>query len=244
MARLSEVARPFLISVVVEREPERIRAALESSRAGGAGAVELNLAQIAAGDLGAVREIAAACELPVYTACRSAGFMRVYGFDSGLDALDDAARTERQLAMLGPCCAVDVEFEGSTAVIEHVHAMGFEAIVSRHAEGPLTAGETLVLARRMSECGADFVKIIQRHSAAVDRAELWRAAMFLREHLAVPFVLLSMGPGEMFVRWMACHLGSSYAFVRPPGATRYYAGHPPLDEMRALWSVLPPDRVR
>lgn len=244
MARLSNLPRPFLVSVITEREPEQIRAALEASRQEGAATAELNLAQIAAADLETVGGIASSCGMPVYTACRSAQFMRVYGFDSGLDALTDTARMERQLAMLGPCCAVDVELEGPTEAIGRVHAMGFEVIVSRHTETMLTAAETLALAQGMEASGADLVKIILRYSAPDERAALWRASMLLQQKLRVPFTLLAMGPGGMFLRWMACHLGSSYTFVRPPGAAHYYAGHPPLDQMRALWRALPPDSVR
>lgn len=112
-------------------------------------------------------------------------------------------------------------------------------MISCHTGNALSAGQVLRLAGVMRDRGTDLIKIIQQHKSAEHCPEIWKAAFELRAKLGRPFVLLSSGPGDTLLRWLACHLGSSYAFVRPSGARYFFAGHPPMEAMRQLWRTMP-----
>lgn len=111
MKALSSLARPFLVAVICETEVEAIAAMLDRAAREGADAAELNLAQIEESAVPELRPIVAQSPIPVYTACRHAGFMRVYGIETPLRALTDRRRMERQIELLGASCGIDMELD-------------------------------------------------------------------------------------------------------------------------------------
>jgi hypothetical protein len=268
MQRLSEVVRPLMVSVICDSELSAIERGLEESRRWGAAAVELNLAQVHPNEFSDLKQIVRAHGGPIYTSCRQAKFMAVYGFDpSHLMQLRDEERVERQLTFLDVAVAIDMEFNtfaieqehmpglpretgqlGTSAetacrqraIIDEVHRRGREVVLSCHTGVALNTAETVLLARAMIDRGADIVKLAHAHHEASYCAELWKTSLALEGELQRPFVLLSIGPGSSLFRRLAGHFSSSFVFVRPRCASYFFPSHPTLEEVRQLWELLPP----
>lgn len=270
MTNLTKIPPPFLVSVISDSDPACIDAEITQSNKDGAEAIELNLAQIAERDLPRLKALVVQSTVPVYTTCRRREFMGVYGYDiSQIERLDDEQRLERQMGLLKVGAAIDFEldtFAESGArtlpylpraaqectysdrsvrrqkdIIEAVHALGREVIISCHTGMALSTSETVLLAQVMQERGADVVKIIHKHTDANYCAELWKSILALRSCLRCPFVLSTTGPGSAIMRRIGSHLGCSYTFVRPETARYFYSGHPKLSEMQQLYSLFPPE---
>ena len=243
MKLLSALPRPFLVAVICETEVEAVAALLDCAVREGADAVELNLAQLEESTLPALRSIVARSPIPVYTACREAGFMRVYGIEIPLPVRTGIQRMEMQIDLLGASCGLDVELDPSAPpatvkwLIDKTHGRGCEAVISCHTGKALSAGQAMRLAAEMRDLGGDLIKIVQQHESEEHCPEVWSAAVEMRRTLERPFVLLSSGPGDTVLRWMACYLGSSYTFARPSGARYFFPGHPTILDMRRLYQL-------
>ncbi|HEU5432887.1 MAG TPA: type I 3-dehydroquinate dehydratase [Thermomicrobiales bacterium] len=110
---LTELAKPFIVAVVTDREPAAALATMRLAALEGAQAMELNLPLLADADAGALHELIAAASGSVYTSCRRREFMRVYGVDpTALPAWSDDERMERQLAAVAAGSrAIDIEMD-------------------------------------------------------------------------------------------------------------------------------------
>jgi 3-dehydroquinate dehydratase len=160
--------------------------------------------------------------------------------DMEMDTFDpwrlwDEGRRERELVKLRGISADPIElprecsFEEEAAhrqmeVIEKVHSMGGEALLSCHiltrttTEGILRVGEELV--RR----GADLVKIVVWNDSLYDLCDTLRANVALSERLKVPFKLMSQGEPSKIGRVMFPMFGSAWAFCQQdlkPGGFDY-----------------------
>ncbi|MGD0804883.1 MAG: type I 3-dehydroquinate dehydratase [Candidatus Bathyarchaeia archaeon] len=106
-------------------------------------------------------------------------------------------------------------------VIDKVHSMGGEVLLSAHllirttTEGVLRVGEELV--RR----GADLVKIVVWNDSLYDLSDTLKANVALSERLKVPFKLMSQGEPSKIGRVVFPMFGSAWAFcqqdLRPGG---------------------------
>jgi hypothetical protein len=261
---LCGVQTPLAVSVLCERTAEAQFQAHARSQDEGAGVAEINLAQLPAVELTSLRA-ASWAELPSYVVCRRREFMRVYGSDPAqLDALTDDQRVERQFDQLAWAAGVDIELDifqqgGSSdlpclpagvvgdrdsarrrrELVDAAHRRGKHAVLSCHTGCAPSSDVTLTLAAYMRDSGADACKIIHTHTSPSYVSELVDTVRRL-QCLPVPFVLLSIGPGCLLLRHIACQAGCSYCFGRASGLRHFYGGHPPLTTLRELLRLLPP----
>lgn len=255
---------PFLVSVLCERTAEAQFSAFERSAAEGAGVAEINLAQLA---LGEVQALAAHqwTVLPGYVTCRRREFMRVYGYDpADLEELTDSQRVEREFDQLEWASGIDIELDifeqGGTTdlsclpaqvvgdtesarrrreLVDRAHVRGKQVVLSCHTGCAPSIGIIETLAAYMRDSGADACKIIHTHSDPSYMADVTESVRRLHGSLGIPFVLLSIGPGSLLHRHIACQTGCSYCFGRVSGVAHYYSGHPPLSTLRELSALLP-----
>jgi hypothetical protein len=111
--RLTELPQPYIVAVATDRDLDATAATIALAAEQGAHAVELNLPalhDVANDDL---RALIANAPIPIYTSCRRAPFMRVYGIDPDtLPYWTDAERMERQLEVItAGSCAIDIELD-------------------------------------------------------------------------------------------------------------------------------------
>jgi hypothetical protein len=113
MRRLRDLPRPFIVCVLTDRTGAETVATMRQAYYEGAEAYELNLPAL--GDLEdeGMKRIFNAVDRPVYTSCRRAAFMGVYGMTRDtLPDWDDEERMARQLASLKLGSAgIDIELD-------------------------------------------------------------------------------------------------------------------------------------
>src|SRR6187401_2484912 len=110
MVSLTKLPRPFVVGVVVERNASAATRAAAAAFRTGADTVELNLASLR-DDAGLDRRFFSRFQRPVYTSCRRAPFMAVYGATfARLPVLADEERMARQVALFAHGSAgLDIE---------------------------------------------------------------------------------------------------------------------------------------
>lgn len=252
MVSLTQLRRPFVVGVVVERDYAAAARAAGAAFRTGADAVELNLASLrAAGELD--RSFFSRWRHPVYTSCRRAPFMAVYGEKfSRLPKLTDEARMERQVALIA-CGSAGIDIEADTfapapdewtsdraairrqrAVAEQAHAAGAAVIGSWHPPRKLALPEALRRARALRDRGADFVKIVERVRTRAEALDSLAISLALRDKLGCPFVFLALGSEAAAFRPYMAAFGASYLLARPPVGANRLPAQPLVARARAL----------
>lgn len=251
VVRLSRLRRPFVVSVVVETSMTAARRASSAAFAAGADAIELNLASLRGGmpDPRFFRETPG----PVYTSCRRAGFMRVYGSAfRRSNARSEELRMDLQLAALAAGSAgLDIEADTFAPCADEwtddrpsirrqrqiaaiAHRNGADVIFSWHPPRKLNGSEALRAARSLQARGADFVKIVERVRDAREALDSAAISLKLAEALSVPFIFLPLGPGADRIRPVMTRFGGAYLLSRPPVGSNRLAAQLPVALARAL----------
>jgi len=106
-------------------------------------------------------------------------------------------------------------------VIEQVHAVGAEVLLSCHILIRARAEGILKIGKEMENRGADLVKIVVRNDDFYDLCDTLRANVLLKDNMKVPFKLMSQGEPSKLGRILFPMFGSAWAFcqqdVRPGG---------------------------
>ncbi|MSU46640.1 MAG: type I 3-dehydroquinate dehydratase [Lacunisphaera sp.] len=252
MVSLAQLPRPFVVGVVVERDSAAAARVAAAAFRTGADAVELNLASLR--DNACLdRRFFTRWRRPLYTSCRRAPFMAVYGAAfARLPALSDEARMARQLALLDPGSAgLDIEADTfasncdewtddrtairrQRAVAAAAHRHGAAVIWSWHPPRKLTQTEALRGAWKLRDRGADFVKIVERVRTRAEALDSLAISLVLREKLGRPFVFLALGAEAVRFRPFMTAFGASYLLARPPVGANRLPAQPLVASARAL----------
>jgi hypothetical protein len=252
MVRLAQLPRPFVVGVVVERDPIAAARVTGAAFRTGADAVELNLASLRADALVDAR-LFARWRKPVYTSCRRAPFMSVYGAKfERLPVLSDEERMTRQLALLD-CGSAGLDFEADTfapnpdewtddraavrrqrVIAAAAHARGAAVIGSWHPPRKIALAEALRCARALRARGADFVKIVERVHTRAEALDSLSISLALQEKLDAPFVFLGLGVESTRFRPFMTAFGASYLLARPPVGENRLSAQPLVARARAL----------
>ena len=250
--RLLHLQRPFVVGVVVEKTARAAERAAASAFRDGADAVELNLAPLP-GDAGLDRKFFARLGRPVYTTCRRAGFMRVYGpAFARLPAIPEDERMARQWALVA-AGAAGLDLEADTfapsaqewtsdrgalrrqrELVDAAHRRGAAVICSWHPPRKLTFAEALRAARTLRDRGADFVKIVERVRSAAAARDSVEISVRLAIKLDTPFIFLALGPGAARFRPFMTAFGAAYLLARPPCGSNRLAAQPLVARARIL----------
>jgi hypothetical protein len=252
MVKLVQLARPFVVGVVVERSAAAAAVTAAASFRDGAGAVELNLASLVDRELPA-KAFFTRLDGPVYTSCRRAGFMSVYGVKfARVPIRSEEARMEVQLAALvAGSAGLDLEADtfGATRaewtrdrgalrrqaeVVARTHRARKAVIYSWHPPHKLNGREAGRAIRALRDRGADFVKIVERVRNVAEALDSVRISLQLQEKFDLPFVFLPLGPGALRVRPHMTAFGAAYLLARPPIGSNHLPAQPPVARARAL----------
>jgi hypothetical protein len=252
MVRLADVPRPFVVGVVVERDAAAARRAALAAFRDGAGAVELNLASLVK-DERLPRRFFAGLPGPVYTSCRRAPFMRVYGAKfARIPVRGEETRMDLQLAALAAGSAgLDLEADTfapspdewtrdrralrrQAEVVTGAHRAGKAVIYSWHPGRKLGWTEALRAVNALRARGADFVKLVERVRNIDEALDSVRLSLRLRDRCDFPFVFLPLGLGAEQVRPYMTAFGAAYLLARPPIGSNRLPAQPPVARARAL----------
>jgi 3-dehydroquinate dehydratase len=109
--------------------------------------------------------------------------------------------------------------EKQKRLIDRIHAMGAEVLMSSHAQSEaLPAEETLEHLSDFVSRGVDIPKIVLRAETKAELLEAFRTTVLLKEKLNAPFVHLCSGAYGRLQRYVVPSLGACLTFgVRNPG---------------------------
>ena len=93
------------------------------------------------------------------------------------------------------------------ALIDRLHEMGKEVIMSSHIFRFLPAEKVLAIAREQVRRGADIVKIVAGANSEVEEMENLRITSLLKKELSCPFIFLAAGTHAKIHRMIGPMLG-------------------------------------
>ena len=93
------------------------------------------------------------------------------------------------------------------ALVERIHAMGKEVIISSHIRKFTPAEVVLEVAREQQRRGADIVKIVTAANSDEEEMENLRITALLKKELGMPFLFLSGGSHSKIHRMIGVQLG-------------------------------------
>ncbi len=106
-----------------------------------------------------------------------------------------------------------------TALIERIHSMGAQVVMSSHPQRVMTSDEVVAQLKSFESRGADVVKIVTKADTPDDYAASLRTTMRLRDELKTPFIHLCNGNFGRIQRMAGLSLGVSITF----GVHEYHA---------------------
>jgi len=127
-------------------------------------------------------------------------------------------------------------------VIEEIHSLGGEVLMSAHTRVRLPAEHCVAMAKEIEARGADIVKIVRIDTSYEDLLELLRTTIELKKALKVPFIMMSHGQHAKLARLVCPMLGSMLVFGVQPISPGAFPLQPPLRTLKAVlenvdWSV-------
>lgn len=120
-------------------------------------------------------------------------------------------------------------------IIDQVHEMGGEVLMSSHVWEYMTPEETLAHAKALEARGADFVKIAMCVHNEAEMIEALRATVRVKNELKVPFLHICMGQWGKLLRAVSPMFGSCFALCVQSYTE---AGHKEKPLLRAEKAVL------
>ncbi len=93
------------------------------------------------------------------------------------------------------------------ALIEKIHALGGEVLMSSHTNDNLSVEETLHIAKCHEERGADVIKIVNKTDAIEDLPKSFETIIELNKAAGTNFLYLECGPTEKLIRNLGPQLG-------------------------------------
>ena len=97
--------------------------------------------------------------------------------------------------------------ERQMELIQRIHAMGKEVLISSHVLKFTPAETVLEIAREQQRRGADIVKIVTAANSQEEQMENLRITALLKEELEIPFLFLSGGTHSKIHRMIGAQLG-------------------------------------
>ena len=237
--------RPTLCGIMAGQTPEELIAGAKDLQADGADAIAVELFdfQVEHRNVEAFRRVINSVDLP---------FMFCYYRTDRLDKPSDDKRQEILLQTVEAGAAiVDVmadlydpaprqitynseAIDKQMRLIDKIHSMGAQAVMSAHTQNFLDAEETLKIMQSMEARGADIVKIVNTANNADELAETMRTTMILQEKLTRPFIHLCSGKYRIPHRFIGSLLGASLVFGVHSYNNRYSFPQPLLRNLRQV----------
>ena len=241
MQRLSQLTSPALAGVVKEKSAEAAIAEIKRCTESGAAMIDLHLPCLLQNDEATLREIISASSLPVlalhYNVTydgESAGHSEEERVDlllravrAGAAGIDMQGYTFHRPSKKGFCGEDIYSFtkgdpkeivtDGAVIaaqcdLIDRVHAMGAEVLLSCHPDIPMSATQVVELALFLEQRRPDIVKIVTRANSEEDMLEALRAMLWLRREVRTPVAYHAAGAAGRLTRILNPVLGGHIAF--------------------------------
>ncbi len=120
-------------------------------------------------------------------------------------------------------------------VIDKVHEMGGEVLISSHTWVYMTAEEVLAHTREVEKRGADFVKIAMCVNSEEEAVKAMQTTTIVKNELRIPFLHICMGQHGKLHRAIGPMLGSCFALCVQQYTKAGHKEKPLLSSERAVF---------
>ncbi len=242
MKSFSGQKSPIFLSVIKERTPDAAIAVIKNSIVAGAEGFDLHLPALEEQywNVESLKKIISATDKPILALHYNGDYynrhlghtdeqrieLMLMAVKAGAAAIDIQGYTfEKDMATALDGC--DLPFAGANPkqvtmrkstidkqkeVIDFVHSMGAEVVLSTHVGCMLTSEQALSLAEEIQSRGADVVKIIAKATGQEDIPECLKTVLTLKKHLNKKFTYHLEGKAGKLTRVVAPMLGSYMVF--------------------------------
>ncbi|MBQ6823232.1 MAG: type I 3-dehydroquinate dehydratase [Clostridia bacterium] len=240
MQKLSTLPAPVLAGVVKEKTVSAAKAEIQNCIYSGAAMIDLHLPQLECSDVSSLKKIIAFSKLPILALNyqsydwedqaaaeedRVASLLRAV--EAGARGIDLQGYTYHLPSKQGYCGEAEYSFtQGNPkevvtdpaiiakqcALIEKVHAMGAEVLLSCHPGVPMTAEQVVELALFLEERKPDLLKIVTVATNEEELAESFRAMVLLKKAVQTPVTYHAAGRAGALSRIVNPILGGHIAF--------------------------------
>lgn len=220
-----KLRQPYLAAIVIERTPEACIANVRNAEHEGAVGFMLDLTNLTPAERtpSTLEKIIQSTGRPMMPLVYRSGTMSLDHFP------DESRETEMLKALDAGAAGCDVmgdmydpspreltrnpqAVKKQMRLIEKIHKMGGEVLMSSHLPVALKAEEILEHMQCMQDRGADIVKMVVNADTEAEFLESQRTTLLLKNELKVPFVHLCNGRFGHLQRFTAPLLGAALTF--------------------------------
>ncbi len=213
-------ARPLVVGMTLKRTPSESMYNIKNCIYAGADAVAVQLCKMekqykTKEELS--RVFATAAGRPIYVTnyrwnenadrtyeeCAEELFMAMEAGGTLADVPGDFFCEDKEYQMTDDAEAVEKQM----ALIDRLHGIGKEVIMSSHVFRFLPAEKVLEIAKEQVRRGADIVKIVTGANSVEEEMENLRIVTLLKKELPVPFIFLAAGTHAKILRMIGPMLG-------------------------------------
>ena len=209
--------RPFVTGMVLKETADEVRYGVKNAIYEGADALGIQLEKLKPEyktEEYYRKMFAAAGQRPIYiTNYRGSGLSDEEGMEQLITALGCGATLgdvmgntfdpEADMEMTYDPKAIDQQKK----LIDRIHAMGKEVIMSSHVHRYIPAETVLEIAHQQRSRGADIVKIVTAANSDAEQMENLRITTLLKQELDCPFLFLAGGTHSKIQRMIGPMLG-------------------------------------
>ncbi|MBO7169936.1 MAG: type I 3-dehydroquinate dehydratase [Clostridia bacterium] len=243
--------RPLITGMIQKTNPDEMRLCIKNSIADGADCLGVQLETLAKEykTEESYKKIFAACGgHPIYVTNYRGGTNTGLSDEELMDGLLTALRCGGTLGdVMG--CAFDPEVDRAKGyelsmkqdaidkqmhLIDRIHEMGKEALMSSHVLTYTPAEKVLEIAYEHQRRGADIVKIVTAGNSVEEEMENLRITALLKKELKVPFLFLSGGTHSKVHRRIGPQLGCVTYLAVQAHDNRSVPTQPTVKEAKAI----------
>jgi hypothetical protein len=252
--------QPFIVGLLREKDPDSIIATIKNSEYDGAQAFLLQISKMDSQyvNFNDLRKVFASTTRPVLTLnYRENGYIPdeervkvlLMSIEAGAAAIDMPADTfdpnpadwngnthvnladptPRELSM------VPEVIEKQKKLIEQVHTMGAEVLISSHTRKVMNTEQVIAHAKEMESRGADAVKIVNVGRNEDEVLETLKSVVALKRNLKVPFLLQCHGANSKLTRVLGPMFGSMLVLCNQRFTNYTFNEQPPIHAMRSVF---------
>jgi len=118
--------------------------------------------------------------------------------------------------------------------VDRVHGAGGEVILSAHTYNHLDPADAVAVARRATERGGDFVKIVGVDRDIEEALETLETHLRLNEADIVPYALMAIGDSSRITRPLSPMFGSAWVFTQPSFTPGGFHSWPLVEDAREI----------
>lgn len=247
--KLSQLTAPAVAGVVREKSIRSAIAEIKNCTYDGAAMIDLHMSCLEQTDVESLRKIIGSTKLPVLALnynntydWEKAGFSEEERVESFLRAVEAGAagidiqgytydvaskhgyhgEAQYSFTQGNPSEIVTDEtvIAKQCALIEKVHSMGAEVLLSCHPKIPMKSEQVLDLARFLEQRNPDIIKIVTKAENEDDLAESIRTMLLLKKEIKTPVAYHANGKAGILSRIINPLLGGQIAFC----VDGYHAG--------------------